>query len=120
MNDLDLIQGIWQLVAGERHGTAFPEALVKQVTLIFEGNSLTTRNGDRANSSTFTLDSTASPKAIDLDQGGQPGRGIYELNGDDLRILHGEVGTPRPPSFAIPPGSALTLLTLRRQAANRP
>jgi uncharacterized protein (TIGR03067 family) len=115
MNDQQRVQGEWELVSGARHGKAFPEEVVKRVTLVFEKDALTTKNGDRSSVARFTLKPDTTPKGIDLDMEGSVGEGIYALEGDELRILHGEVGEARPKGFDGEGAERLTLLVLRRK-----
>ncbi len=114
MGDQDRIQGTWALVSGERGGRPLPTEVVRHVTLTFAGNQLTTKTRDREMRSAFRLDPGKEPKEIDLDMGGAVGKGIYRLDGDDLKIAHGEVGDARPREFPKA-GSGLTVLVLKRQ-----
>jgi uncharacterized protein (TIGR03067 family) len=115
MNDLDAIQGTWRLVAGERHGQPFSDDLLKTVTLTFSDGKLITKTKDRSNENRFTLDPTQNPKHIDMDMDGTLGEGIYELAGDSLKILHDEVGEPRPKVFDPKASPQLTLMILTRE-----
>jgi uncharacterized protein (TIGR03067 family) len=114
MTDAEQIQGTWQLVSGERNGKPWPDAVVRNVRLVFAGDKLTTRNGDRATEGTFALHPDTEPRGIDLDMGGAVGQGIYRLDGDELTIAHGEVGDPRPTGFAAQEGAAFTRMVLKR------
>jgi len=91
--------------------------MVQQIRLVFEEGKLLTKNQDRVTETRFRLDPDKEPSEIDVDMGGQIGRGIYLLGGDGLRIVHGEVGRARPTQFAAPAGSGLTLLVLKREKA---
>jgi uncharacterized protein (TIGR03067 family) len=69
----------------------------------------------------FTLDPIRSPTTIDLriafTRGGEPGTilGIYELDGDTLRICASEMDSGlRPAKFAAPTGSKLGLDVYKR------
>src|SRR5262245_59127791 len=99
VGDQEKIQGTWALVSGERYGKPLPEEVVKHVKLIFSGNKLTTKTGDRLAEGTFKLDPSKKPKEIDLDVEGNVGKGIYQLDGDTLKLVHGEVGDARPREF---------------------
>ena len=114
MNDQEQIQGTWQLVSGERGGKPIPEEIVKNVRLVFASDKLTTKVKDRANEATFKLRPDAKPKEIDLDMDGNIGKGIYLLEGDSLKIAHGEVGDERPKEFPSKAGSGLTVMILKR------
>jgi uncharacterized protein (TIGR03067 family) len=114
MNDHDALQGRWALVSGERHGKGFSDELLTRVTLEFEDNTLSTKNGDHVTKAGFKLHSDASPKSIDLDMDGNIGLGIYKLDGNTLTIVHGEVGDDRPPGFDPKQMPRATLLVLKR------
>ena len=115
MTDEQKIQGTWQLVSGERHGKAFSDELVKGVVLNFTKDVLTTKNKDRESIAKFRLRPEIAPKGIDLTMEGSVGEGIYALEGDDLKILHGEVGDPRPATFDPKAFPTSSLLILRRK-----
>jgi uncharacterized protein (TIGR03067 family) len=119
MSDNDRIQGTWALVSGERYGQAFSNQVIETVTLEFSGDNLSTKTKDRVNKATFKLHPECTPKGIDLDMGGTVGMGIYRLDGDALTILHGEVGDKRPTRFDAKETPRLTLLVLRRSAAEQ-
>jgi uncharacterized protein (TIGR03067 family) len=114
MADQEKIQGTWALVAGERSGKLLPGEVAQHVKLVFARDKRTTRNKDRHTEATFKLDSSKTPKEIDLDMEGNVGKGIYQLDGDNLKIAHGEVGDARPREFPKP-GSGLTVLVLKRE-----
>lgn len=118
MTDRELLQGSWQLVSGERQGRAIPDDVVRDVRLEFMGDELATKTKGGTITARFALDSSTNPRSIDLDMSGSVGRGIYILDRDDLKIAHGEVGTPRPSGFE--PNSASTILVLKRLPAGRP
>jgi uncharacterized protein (TIGR03067 family) len=83
--------------------------------LIFTGDKLVARNKDRVTiDGRFKLESAKSPKEIDVDLDGSVGRGIYELDGDNLKIIHGDVGGARPATFDSKEGSNSILMILKR------
>jgi uncharacterized protein (TIGR03067 family) len=114
MTDHERIQGTWELLSGERNSKPLPDEIVKQVTLVFSGNELTTKTKDRSTKATFKLDPGKEPKEIDLHMDGNVGKGIYHLEKDGLKIAHGEVDEPRPSQFPKS-GSGLTVLILKRK-----
>lgn len=79
-SDTDVIQGIWSIEAG---GPA------KGGTLTFTKTEVKMqfpKNKD-VFSGTFKLDPSKTPKQIDLHlKGGEPNHGIYELDGDTLKV----------------------------------
>ena len=113
MDDQEKIQGTWALVSGERNGKSLPADVIQHIHLIFAGDKLTTKNKDRQTEATFRLNPNQTPKAIDVDMEGNVGKGIYQFDGDTLKIAHGEVGDARPQDFAKT-GSGLTVLVVKR------
>jgi uncharacterized protein (TIGR03067 family) len=113
MDDQEKIQGTWSLVSGDRDGKPFPDEMIQHVRLIFAGNRLTTEHTDRKMGATFKLDPAKSPREIDLDMEGNVGKGIYLLDQDSLKIIHGQVGSDRPKDLAEG-GHGLTVLVLER------
>ncbi len=114
MTDQERIQGTWRLVSGERQGRSLPDDAVRDVSLIFVGDALTTKTRGRETEARFELIPGTEPKGIDLDMAGAVGLGIYLLDGDDLKVAHGEVGDPRPSGFGAEEGGPSTTLVLRR------
>ena len=114
LTDVDLIQGEWALVSGERHGEAFMPDAIKDVRLVFTENRLTTKKADGSTEATFVLHPEMQPKGIDLNMDGSVGLGIYRIEADSLSILHGEIEEPRPRNFDAVRNGNLTLLVLRR------
>jgi uncharacterized protein (TIGR03067 family) len=112
--DQDKIQGTWSVVAGTRNGKAVPEERAKSIQLVFAGNKFTIKTKDQVRDFTFKLYPDKKPKAIDVDMDGAVGEGLYDLDGDDLKIIHGESGDPRPKEFVSKEGSKLTLMVLKR------
>jgi len=116
-SDQDRVQGKWKIESGTRGGNPLPDE-VKSTIIVFDGNKMKmtfTRDGqEQSREMTFKLDPTAKPKAIDVDINGKPGLGIYSLEGDTLKICHGEEGDARPTEFASKEGSKVALIVLKR------
>ena len=61
---------------------------------------------------TFKIDPAAMPKAIDSSPAADPSKpilGIYEFDGDTLRVCNAPPGKPRPSDFEAKAGSGHTL-----------
>lgn len=112
--DKEKLQGTWALVAGKRDGKEMPEERVKAVQLVIAGDKFTVKNKDRERTFTLKLYPDKKPKAIDVDMDGTVGEGIYELDGDNLKLIHGEAGDPRPTEFVSKEGSKRTLMIFKR------
>jgi uncharacterized protein (TIGR03067 family) len=114
MNDQERIQGTWTVVSAESRGKPLPDDMMQHVRLIFDGDTHTTKHKNGEMRATFRLNPETTPREIDMDMDGHVGKGIYELEGDTLKIVHGEVGDARPGEFP-PAGSGLTVLVLSRE-----
>jgi len=103
--------GTWTLIAGEADGKALPEKLVKDGKLVIKGAEYTVRLADVGTlTGTQKLDSTKGPKTIDIMDANGPNKGktclgIYELKGDEFRVVFAAPGKLRPKTFATTPDS---------------
>jgi RNA polymerase sigma factor (sigma-70 family) len=126
--DKDLIQGTWKVVNLLREGEEQNDQEAKEMKgakWVIGAGKLTLRlEGQADRESTYTLDPTAKPKAIDvtsLERGEKDRKfeGVYELDGDTLKIC---VSTPlggpqRPKKVAAEKGDGTVLLVLKREKA---
>ena len=113
--DKEKLQGTWAVVSGERNGKPIPEETVKNAKLVFAADKMTIHNKDRKTEGTFKLSPDKKPKQIDVDMDGRLAKGIYQLDGDTLKIAHGDTGGPRPKEFSAKEGSGVTVVVLKRQ-----
>jgi uncharacterized protein (TIGR03067 family) len=104
-DDLDKLQGTWQLVAMEVEGHEVPAEELGGRTAEYRGNRLLLRAGDAVRRrGLVTLDPSRNPKAVNTwDQDGpfedQTVPGIYELDGETLKVCFARPGEPRPKEF---------------------
>jgi uncharacterized protein (TIGR03067 family) len=105
-------QGIWTFESSETGGKKLSAGELKGFLLTFEGNKHTVKKGDEViQVGTQKLDPSKSPKAIDvtMTEGPNKGRvmlGIYEFDGDMLKVCFDPQGKRRPTEFKSAPGSA--------------
>jgi RNA polymerase sigma factor (sigma-70 family) len=120
--DKEKLQGTWYAVSVESHGQKAPmgRILAKGVHLVIDGDKWTLKEvrGDPDKAHTARLDPTKRPKQIDItyDAGENKGRtslGIYERDGNTLRVCLGEPGDPRPTKFDG--GGTYTLEVFKRE-----
>jgi RNA polymerase sigma factor (sigma-70 family) len=123
--DKDAIQGAWKVekveVDGE-DGTATEKGReFKGATLTISGDKIVARSGEKSVVLTYTLDSAAKPKTIDLDHGGgKSWKSVYALDGNTLKICSPhEPGGDRPAEVGTKDGSRSFLLVLKRQAKGK-
>jgi uncharacterized protein (TIGR03067 family) len=118
--DLDKLQGTWVLVSMETEGHDVAAEDFKDWTAVYEQNHLTLRAGDRVRRRGFiTLDPVRRPKAINTwDQDGpyedQTVPGIYELEGDTLRLCFARPGQERPKEFTTKSGTAFLVCIYKK------
>jgi uncharacterized protein (TIGR03067 family) len=122
--EMEKLQGKWVLVGGEREGEKIPEGALKEekIVLTITGEKLSvsvTRMGETKTldkGSYQIVDAGAKPKTIDLTGFPKPDvkmLGIYELDGNTLKICIGE--SARPKEFGSKAGSKSGVLVLRKE-----
>jgi uncharacterized protein (TIGR03067 family) len=115
------LQGEWLAHGEDKSAT---ESIFGNDITFHHGDEFITRKGDRVVlSGIFRVDPTAKPQAIDLiilrspngKKNGQTLRGIYELNGEELRWASGAPNRTRPHEFVAREGSTQIVVTLKRE-----
>jgi uncharacterized protein (TIGR03067 family) len=103
--------GVWQLSSGEADGKVLSETQLKGGRLVFKDGRYTVT---LANIGTVTgtqkLGATQELRTIDItdESGSHQGKtclGIYELNGDEFRVVFASPGGARPSKFETKPES---------------
>jgi uncharacterized protein (TIGR03067 family) len=119
-NDKNQLQGTWQVVAIKPSGAKGDEKETKQVKFIFTDKKLAVdRGGKEMHEARYQLDPSPKLKTIDVTfvSGPDEGKvlqGIFELDGDNLKICWSEKGTKRPDRLTAKADSARTLYVLKR------
>ena len=119
--DLDRLQGTWQMVEMEAEGEAVPAEEIKTRTAVYEGNRLKLCQGDTVRRrGIITLNPGRKPKAMNTwDQDGpyedQTVPGIYELDGDTLKVCFARPGQERPKAFTTKEGTGVLVCVYKRQ-----
>ncbi len=104
-DDLKKLQGTWECVAMEREGDAIPAEAFKGSSVVYEDDLATLyRDGEFFRRGIITLDPSKTPKRINTwDLGGPYADdsvpGIYELDGDTLKICFSRPKVARPTEF---------------------
>jgi uncharacterized protein (TIGR03067 family) len=120
-SDLEKLQGTWLLVAMETDGENVPAEDFKDYKSVYEENRLTLLAGDRVRrKGIVTLESSRKTKAINTwDQDGpyadQTVPGIYELDGDTLKLCFARPGDERPKEFTTKSGTGFLFCVYKRQ-----
>jgi uncharacterized protein (TIGR03067 family) len=104
-------QGTWTLESSEAGGQKIPADDLKDFIVIFEGEKHTVKKGDDViQVGTQKIDPSKSPKTIDVTMTEGPSKGtvmlgIYEFDGDTLKVCFDPQGKKRPTEFKSGPGS---------------
>jgi uncharacterized protein (TIGR03067 family) len=121
--DLDKLQGTWEITEVVNSGKAIAGEKLKGGQVVFKGDEMTIKEGDDDKDPrkfTVKLDPGKKPRALDAtalnrDQKGSVSPGIYELDGDALKICSpNDDSKERPKAFKSEEGSSVILLTLKR------
>ena len=105
-NDNAKIQGTWKVTSREHAGKKFPGENLGE--FVFSGDSFTMR-GKRTLKGKYKLDSSKSPKHLDLNFTGEngdvvPSPAIYKLEGHRLTICRSRCRTTTPHRVQARPG----------------
>jgi uncharacterized protein (TIGR03067 family) len=113
------LQGFWSVVLAEKDGEAIPEEGLRLLKVVFAGNTMTIRDGEKGEKADFRLEPAAKPKAIDMIPDGEEeiSRGIYELDGDTLRLAWRNEDGARPTEIPASSVAGVTRLILKRDKA---
>ncbi len=121
--DQQRLQGTWEVVDWIVDGEALPKAEVKAMRVVFKGDSMTLSmpKGEAKREYTFTLDPTQKPKAIDTSQRLDEFKqqiatpGIYELEGNTLKLCLARPGGSRRPQEMESTATAGTILIVLKR-----
>jgi uncharacterized protein (TIGR03067 family) len=120
-SDLAKLQGTWLLVAMEKDGENVPAEDFKDWKSVYKEDRLTLLVGDKVRRrGIVTLESSRKIKAINTwDQDGpyadQTVPGIYELEGDTLKLCFAHPGEERPKEFTTKSGTGFLFCVYTRQ-----
>jgi uncharacterized protein (TIGR03067 family) len=114
------MQGDWRVVEMKVNGLKHEQTEAESLFRTIEGDRFTVSRYSREISrGTFKLDPTQSPKTIDSLVTSAPEpltlQGIYEFDGERLRICNALPGKPRPKDFGCRLGSMQTLIVWERE-----
>lgn len=116
-----VLQGKWRVVGMVVNGDTVSEDECRKGAFVFNGRSMTVSGFSGMKKFTYSLDSSGMPKAIDAHAlngkfKGKTAPGIYDLQGDTLRLcLPNDDSGSRPSDFGAGKGTGMALLTLTRE-----
>jgi uncharacterized protein (TIGR03067 family) len=114
------LEGEWTMLSGVLDGRPVDRRMLATGRRVTRGDETTVLFGTQVfMRMTFTLDTSRRPRAVDYQNlegsnRGKAQRGIYELDGETLRLCVAPPGADRPANFATTPGDGrlLTVWTL--------
>lgn len=119
--DRKLMAGTWRVLSIERDGKkTTAEQLEKTRSIInVDGSAMVQREGKTIIKGNFKIDPTKKPKQSEATytEGELKGKtvlGIYEVDGENMRICYALPGKERPTEFSSKEGSGHVLLTYKR------
>ncbi len=113
-------EGEWSMLSGIVNGQPLDPSAVPWVKRVTRGSQTTVYAGPQVMLKfEFTTDSSKSPQAIDYRNlagpyQGETQYGIYEFEGDVLRVLVAPPGVTRPATFHVAPGETSSLTVWKR------
>jgi uncharacterized protein (TIGR03067 family) len=119
-DDLQKLQGVWEVAGGEVNGSAIPESDIQSITLTITDKSYSVEREGNTDRGSFALDPSKQPKQMDI----QPGSGddagskllaIYEIGQDSFRVCYAARGDDRPKAFATEPDSRRLVINYKRK-----
>lgn len=122
-SEKEALAGDWRVAACELEGKLLPDSAFKDLVYKMAGDGLWHLKGGpgfpKAEGGRFEVNPKASPKTIDLTPvdgpyDGKTFKGIYQLDGDELKACFAFPGKERPKTFLTQPKSGLVLEFWRR------
>jgi uncharacterized protein (TIGR03067 family) len=116
-DDREKIQGTWWAVSAEDSGRKATGEAVKNIKWVITEDKITQCFGEKTKEFSYQLNATKKPRWIDLTEIDRTTPGIYELNGDNLKVCFPEGGKgERSTAFESKPNSVNDILiTLNRE-----
>jgi uncharacterized protein (TIGR03067 family) len=119
VEQLRALEGTWHFTSLEIEGSGQPTLALSASKLIINGDRFRMESKEANYEGIFDINVEVTPHTIDIDfvegpEAGNSSYGIYEFEGDDLKICLGLTGYPRPSDFRTTPGSGHALETLQR------
>ena len=113
--DDDLLQGTWQATAFDTGGGKLPPEAQTTKFIFKDGKLSTSHNGNAPESNgDYKLDATAKPKTIDLIKGKKVDPGIYQLDGDTLKLAIARGPDVKRPTEFKSDGMTTVVVTFKR------
>ncbi len=112
-------EGTWLPLSAELAGEKWPDKILKTIKLVLKDENYKVTVGESIDEGTWKIDSSKSPKTMDIKGINGPNKGktfltIYELDKDTLRVCYDLSGKQRPTEFKTKAKTMLYLVTYKR------
>jgi uncharacterized protein (TIGR03067 family) len=120
--ELKKMEGSWKVIGSQVDNIRIPLEAYKKVVIMIKGEKIQFKDGDKIyDEIEIDIDPATTPKEIDYHylaglKKGVRERGIYELDGDRLKICMAQPKQKRPTEFASKKGTGQQLLILKRMS----
>ena len=115
--ELAPFQGTWKVVSATAGGQPAPKEAVEKLTLTFDGEKLTIKEGSKDETGSFAVDAKADPTTIDLvNPKGTKALGVYKFDKDGKLTICFNKGkdTLRPKGFDDKEAAVLVLEKVKK------
>ena len=107
--ELKKFEGTWTMLYAERNGVLAREEAIKNIRVIIKGDKFTIKEGDSTVEGSLVVDPSKEPRAYDA-KATQNGEklttvGIYEFDGDTLKVCYTREDGERPKEFSTKGGT---------------
>jgi uncharacterized protein (TIGR03067 family) len=117
--DLARLQGVWKVDSCLAGGEKAPAEQVAKMSFTFKGAELIPADNPK-DVARVKLDATRKPAAIDLTESNKKtSLGIYEIDGNTLKLCFNPPGKDRPKAFESAKGSSTMYLVLKRDKTKK-
>jgi uncharacterized protein (TIGR03067 family) len=116
-DELAKLNGTWTMVSGSLNGQNIPADDAKNIKVILKDGKYTVKNGDNAvDEGTFEINAAKKPKTMDRvsGQNGETLLGIYELDGETIKICFAAPDKPRPQELSGKEGEGRQVYVFKR------
>jgi uncharacterized protein (TIGR03067 family) len=105
------LEGEWRMLSCIQNGKPLAKSYVQYTRRVFAGDRATLYIGDQVSAQSRFMLNAPEIDYTDLDQAG-----IYELDGNKLKIAVAERGGQRPSDFSAKPGDRRTVTAWKRRS----
>jgi uncharacterized protein (TIGR03067 family) len=111
------LQGTWKVEQAKLGGIAGDKEVIEKMTVEIRDNKITIKDGIRDEVAEMKLDPGQKPAWLDFTPVKEKStfKGIYELDGDTLKLCWTKEGKDRPTAFESKEGTDSVLFVLKRQ-----